>query len=114
MYHPYLFARRAELLALRDLTASLPISTTISPILEPVKGDSRDLQRCVQILGDAGIVASVIVNPIEGDFKTPGSAGPWRESLAERFNSYPNILPAFVCRPASTVQQINNFIECYN
>jgi hypothetical protein len=114
MYHPYLFARRAELLALRDLAASRPISATISPIFEPVKTDPRDLQRCLQILGDAGIVTSVIVNPIEGDFKIPGSIAPWRESLSERFNSYPNILPAFVCRPASTVQQINSFIENYD
>lgn len=113
MSHPYLFARRAELLALRDLAATLPISATISPILEPVKVDSRDLQKCLEILGDSGIGASVIVNPNEGDFKVPALITPWRESLAERFNSYPNILPAFVCRPGSTVQQIDKFIEAY-
>lgn len=113
MYHPHLFARRAELLALRDLTGTLKVSTTISPILEAVNEDSRDLLRCMQVIGEAGLVASVIVNPVEGDFKSGYSIEAWRQSLDERFEAFPKMLPAYVCRPKSTAQQIDNFLAAY-
>jgi hypothetical protein len=113
MYHPHLFARRAELLALRDLAPTLEISTTISPILEAVKEDSRDLLRCMQVMGEAGMVASVIVNPVDGDFKSGDAVEAWRQSLNERFQLFPSMLPAYVCRPKSTAQQIDAFLAAY-
>ena len=113
MYHPYLFARRAELLALRDLAANLPISQTISPVLESVKADSADLRRALRILAEASATATVIVNPTEGEFKKPGNLQTWRESLTPSFSDYPSILPGYVCRPGTKMQQISAFLGAY-
>jgi len=113
MYHPHLFARRAEMLALRDIAAMLPVSTTISPILEPVKSDSNDLLRCLETLGNAGITCTVITNPLEGDFRIAAMREPWRATLADRFNQFPNILPGFVCRATTTPATIQGFLDAY-
>ena len=113
MYHPHLFARRAELLALRDLAMTLPVSATISPILEPVKSDPRDLKRAMQVLGDAGLCTSVIVNPIEGDFKVASELEPWKQSVSEGFSEYASMIPALVCRPSTTATQIAAFLASY-
>ena len=114
MYHPHLFARRAELLAIRDVAETIAAAEkTISPIFEAVKADSSDLNRALTVLGKCKLSASVILNPIAGDFKNTSLIDPWRKSLTAVFSEFKNILPAFVCRPTSTAQQMNNFIGAY-
>ncbi len=114
MYHPHLFARRAELLALRDLSEHLQMSESISPILEGAKADPRDLVKCLEVLGNAGVTATVILNPVVGDFKNHLLLEPWRQALAERFSKYPKLLPGYVCRPSSTMAQVGAFLNAYH
>lgn len=113
MYHPYLFSRRAELLALRDLSGALPLADTVSPILESVNSDPADLLRCMQVLGEAHVRTSVIMNPIDGDFKIATNRQPWRHALGVRFAEFPTLLPAFICRPTNTPQDVDHFLDAY-
>ncbi len=118
MYFPYLYARRAELLALRDISEELDVRDTVIPILEPVKADSKDLIRCLEVLGEASIRTLVITNPKQGDFKAKTTrpatlVPPWRSSLSESFSEYPSNIPAFVCRAETRFVEITSFLARY-
>jgi hypothetical protein len=114
MYFPHLFARRAELLALRDICAELQIAGIIAPVLEAVKADSTDLSRCLDVLGSANVRVCVIVNPNGGDFKdNPETVAPWRLSLASKFDEHESLLPSFVCRSTTQAASIEQFLNNY-
>ncbi len=113
MYFPHLFARRAELLALRDVCEELPIASTTVPILEAVKSDSADLLRCLEVLGESQIQVCVIVNPNTGDFADSSLIGAWRATLAVRFTEYPSLMPSFVCRSNTASAAVTQFLGDY-
>lgn len=69
MYFPYVYGRRHELLALRSANSKYLTPELVVPIIEPVKSNSGDLIRCLDILGKENKAAIVIANPTQGDFK---------------------------------------------
>ncbi len=75
MYFPYLYGRRAELLALRDVAPHLTRWKT-TPVIEPANLDPGDLVRCLQGLDAEGASCCLIVNPSQGQF-TAGGLAPW-------------------------------------
>lgn len=112
MYFPHLFARRSELLALRDVCAEFSIARTIVPILEPLKAKSDDLRRCLAVLGEAQVRTLVVTNPYLGDFLETGPAT-WRATLTQDFDKYPSLLPTFLCRGESRITEITTFLNRY-
>ena len=112
MYFPYLFARRSELLALRDVSAEFSLADTVVPVLEPVKSNPTDLKRCLQTLGVNGVQAIAILNPQQGDFREV-DLGDFQAAIEEEFNEYPSLLPGFVCRQGVGMRQINSFLRRY-
>ncbi|MDA0573256.1 MULTISPECIES: sce7725 family protein [Burkholderia] len=112
MYFPYLYARRSELLALRDAVEDLPIQATVVPILEPVKANSGDLIRCLRVLAASEVQTIVITNPYQGDFRN-GGVDAWRASLQDQFARQASLLPGFICRQHSTAREVERFLAQY-
>lgn len=93
MYFPYLYGRRAELLALRDVTADLAAWKTV-PVIEPTNTNPGDLVRCLTNLEDNGAACFLVVNPSQGEFKA-GAVVDWSSALA-RFVGNPAVVrPTF-------------------
>jgi hypothetical protein len=112
MYFPYLYGRRFELLALRDLVGELPLAGTAAPILEPVKNNPNELKRCLQVLGAQQVQTVVIMNPRHGDFRD-GDSAQIRAALVEDFAQHPSLLPGFICDQRSGMREITNFLARY-
>jgi hypothetical protein len=112
MYFPYLFGRGSELRALRDVSDELPISTTVVPIIEPVKENTGDLMRCLSQLGSDGVRTVVVMNPREGDFREIDPRG-LRADLAELFAEYACLLPGFLCGPRNRMRDVTAFWNNY-
>jgi hypothetical protein len=112
MYFPYLFGRGSELRALRDVSDELPLSTTVVPIIEPVKENTGDLKRCLNQLGTDGVKTVVVMNPREGDFSEIDLGG-FRSDLAELFAKYVCLLPGFLCGPRNRMREVNAFLNRY-
>lgn len=112
MYFPYLFARRFELLALRELADDLPIATTVVPIIEPISRTLGDLKRCLKALGSAGIRAIVVINPHQGEFKE-GPSSDLRAGIAEEFGQYASIVPGLLCNQETNPRAVAQFLEDY-
>jgi hypothetical protein len=110
MYFPYLFARRAELLALRDLS---PFSSRLAPILEPVVLNPADLARALtQITAGSGSTY-VIVNPYVGEFAGSARlAATWRGAVSAQL-AEPLVRPTFVVSSGSSATDVSNFVASY-
>lgn len=74
MYFPYLRGKQYELLALKERAALLGSSSTIVPIIEPVKEPDGGLDRCLDALRDAAVEVVVVANPQVGSLSGPGIA----------------------------------------
>jgi hypothetical protein len=112
MYFPYLFGRGSELLALRDVSDELPLSTTVVPILEPVKENTGDLKRCLNKLGSDGVRTVVVMNPREGDFRGI-DLRKFRADLADLFAKYECLLPGFLFGPRNHMREVSAFCSQY-
>jgi hypothetical protein len=109
MYFPYLYARKFELLSLRDATEEFQLSNTVVPVLEPVKAASGDLVRCMRILGERDAQMVIITNPHQGDFRN-SVPDLWRTAIDPLFAQHANLLPGFLCRQTTTAAQIRTFL----
>ena len=69
MYLPFLRGKQFELLALRELTALTIIGTKISPIIEPVKKDTKSVETAIKALSIFGVNVLLVVNPEQGELK---------------------------------------------
>ncbi len=113
MYFPHLFARRAELLALRDVCEDLPIAGSVVPILEPILSNSSDLRTCMTALGTAEVEVAIITNPHLEDFQVASHVSPWRVTLDPVFVAHPSLLPSFVCRAGVSLASVQAFLALY-
>lgn len=106
MYHPYFFARRSELMALRDTIA---VSSKIRPILEPVSSNPADLKRAVNLVAPAGAGVYLVENPSAGDFRAGSSVvTPWLADLAGEF-ALPGVRPTYLVTATTTATDVANF-----
>lgn len=96
VYYPYLYARKEELLALRQTAADLTAWGVI-PVLEPASVDPADLTRCLQILRNHGARCYLIINPSVHGFPNPAPS--WYSAVQ------PFLAPA---GPAYPVLQISS------
>ncbi|MFN4084926.1 MAG: sce7725 family protein [Spirosomataceae bacterium] len=91
MYLPYLRARQFELLALRELLNSQKLHTEITPILEPIKTSSNNLELAFSAFQANDRNAFLIVNPTVGEAK--GNSSIFLEYLQKK-DGY-TFIPAF-------------------
>lgn len=110
MYFPYLYGRREELLALRDLAEELSRWNCVIPVIEPVKPDPDDLCRCIQQMGDAGASVHLVVNPSHGDFESTDVLSRWKSRVDDILSSNSHVVPTYqISRPAD-VNNVDNFL----
>ena len=111
MYFPYLYARRFELLALRGLIKEEgDLSKTVVPVLEPIARKTDDLKRCLATLGAAKIRSVVVMNPMQGEFKSHLGSD-LRKNLSDDFEQYPSLLPGLICRSDVRASAVDEFLE---
>jgi hypothetical protein len=68
MYFPYLRCKQFELLALREISPIINTTTTISPVLEPVKKSTSSLEKALESLIFYNVNFNIIINPMYGEF----------------------------------------------
>jgi hypothetical protein len=110
MYFPYLYARKFELLALRELVHDKIVTDTVVPVLEPIARKVDDLRRAISAIAEARVRAIVVMNPRQGEFKT-GSTGDLQVNLAEDFRSHRLILPGLICHSNVRWGTVAQFLE---
>ena len=110
MYFPYLFGRRFELLALREISTEPGAKKNMVPIIEPVKKDPSDLLRCMEILGTTGMPAVVIANPHQGEF---GGAvhQSWSSEIDAMVAKHANLIPGYRCSQTVSLAEAQSFVR---
>ncbi|MFI2842332.1 sce7725 family protein [Mycolicibacterium sp. PDY-3] len=93
MYFPYLYGRKNELLALRDVSADIQ-KLNITPVIEPAMAQPNGLVTCVQRLQDVGSSLDLIFNPSQGQFGA-GIPGTWRQPIDELIAAADVVKPTF-------------------
>ncbi len=112
MYFPYLRGKQFELLALREL-GRLPLSAEkISPIVEPLKKETKGLETLVKALHINNVPLQLIVNPEHGDLKTIS------EPIFNVINSlhsqgYRNVVPAYIINKEKDFRLLKSSIVQY-
>lgn len=71
MYLPYLRGKQFELLALRTFAKTHPGCVNITPIIEPVKQNTKALEQAFNVMFENRQQFAVILNPYDGDFRHP-------------------------------------------
>lgn len=95
MYFPYLRGKQFELLALRELVRLPLASEKISPIIEPLKKDTKGLETLAKALAVKDIKIQLIINPEYGDLKN-GSEPLFAVINSLHTQGFTNIIPAYI------------------
>lgn len=112
MYFPYLRGKQFELLALREL-GRLPLSADkISPIVEPLKKETRGLETLVKALYINNIALQLIVNPEHGDLKAI-SDPIFNVINSLRSQGYKNVIPAYIINKEKDFRLLKSSIVQY-
>lgn len=112
MYFPYLYGKQYELLALRDFSSTHCFDGTVTPIIEPVRHNPRDLFAALDALIKGGFSPLVIVNPSKSNFKA-GDKG-WYNKLMGNSLANANWIPTFLVENTHSSQEILNFINYFS
>ena len=109
MYFPYLRGKQFELLALRGL-AALPIDgSKISPIIGPLKFDTKSIITMVKSI-PADVQVQLIVNPEHGEIKLGD------KTIAELIVTlnrvgHKNVVPTFIISKNSDLPLLKSFLK---
>lgn len=112
MYFPYLRGKQFELLALRELT-SLPLDgSKVSPIIEPLKTDTKSVVTMIRQMPKT-VQLQIIINPEHGDLKSDSNA------IAEliqnlHLSNYINVIPSFIISNNNDLPRLNALFERYS
>lgn len=113
MYSPYLFARRFELLALRDMLENEPPANlkNFLPVLEPVKASTTDLLRCMSAYSKKQAALVVITNPAKHEFSSkPAARKALRDCCNPLFEKSSVLIPGYLVRANMTITRLRNFL----
>lgn len=115
MYHPYLYGRRSELLALRDVASFMVPDGRVIPVIEPVKEDASSLTITMKkSLEPIRQHVYLIENPVLGDFaKDHRARRRWYEKVEPLFDSS-FVYPTFLCSKTATLEELRDFISRFN
>jgi len=97
MYFPYFRGRQYELLALKDLASNHLISTSVVPVIEPVKLIPA-LNNALLAFQAVALPVGLILNPNVGDLTDEPKT---ISQLLTKFASNPNIIPSILLNESS-------------
>lgn len=104
MYFPFLYGRRAELLAIRAMLNDPRDRTALCPIIEPVKSDIGDLRRYLESCEKKNQPTLVVINPTQGELA--GGRRAWLQDAATVLAACPSAVPAYQTSNQTTLAQI--------
>ncbi|MCE4058724.1 sce7725 family protein [Pandoraea sputorum] len=112
MYHPYLFARRGELLAFRDTADVLAADGAIIPVFEPVSSNMDSLRIALKVAEKQKQPMYLVLNPALGDFKgdEQARADGWRAEAEVLTAKNPFVRPTYLANPSATSAQLKRFV----
>ncbi|APG50531.1 sce7725 family protein [Providencia stuartii] len=108
MYSPYLFARAAELLSLREIVDESVNINGLLPILEPVNANTDSLIKCLNAWNGDVVV---IVNPYQNDYSSPSNTTKLNQDLQPIISSKSNIIIGLLVRSGTTVPYLSQKIH---
>jgi hypothetical protein len=112
MYFPYLYGRRFELLALREVLDEINIESLV-PIIEPVCEDLADIKRCLSQYGDNDSPCIVVINPDKYQLATAKAVAAFQRGVNPLFKEHSSLVPALHCSPNTSIAQVQNFQKFY-
>lgn len=113
MYFPYLYARQAELLALRGILSDHRPANLLLPVLEPVLLKAKPLLDCLDEFNSKARAISVVVNPDKHELKKPIDLATWQATVLPGLAKLPHVLPAYKCSSVTTMGQIAAFMASF-
>lgn len=109
MYYPILRGKQYEFLALRDIIEKLHTSQIITPVIEPVKSDTKGLFNCLKELEAKEVSSIVIINPAKGELIGDDDA---TESLIKGISDeFSYVKFGIIIRSTSTLAKINYYLK---
>lgn len=115
MYYPYLYARRGEVLAFRDVMNQLKTDATVIPVLEPVSSNISSLRLALDAAQKAQQPAYLVTNPFLGKFKDVDDATKgWMVGAMSIIKSNPFIRPTFIAGPKETLAHLRAFVKAWS
>jgi hypothetical protein len=112
MYFPYLYGRRFELLALREILDQVDVKSLV-PIVEPVVADPGDILRCLREYGKQAAPLIIIVNPDKHQLSDKKAGAAFRKNIHELFSEYPSLIPGLRCSADVEMPKVDNFRKIY-
>jgi hypothetical protein len=112
MYFPYLYGRRFDLLALREVLGEIDIGSLV-PIIEPVCEDLADIKRCLSLYGNNDAPCIVVINPDKYQLATAKAAAAFRRGVKPLFEEYSSLVPGLYCSPNASIAQVQSFQKIY-
>lgn len=113
MYHCFLRAKQYELLAIKDSISKIK-EADITPIIEPVKKNPRDLLSCVKCVKENQTNFVLIVNPSVTGGELTNNSYDTDRLIETVLAEYPNIDLGFIVNQYTTTQQIENALNNYS
>lgn len=112
MYHPYLFARRGELLAFRDTADVLSADGTVIPVFEPVSSNIASLRLALKMAEEEQQPMYLVLNPALGDFEDDEKrrAEEWLEEAEALTEANPYVRPTYLSDPRATGGRLKRFL----
>lgn len=114
MYYPYLYARRGEVLAFRDVMSQLKADNTVVPVLEPVSSDISSLRLALEAAKKAAQPAYLVLNPALGKFKeVTAETKAWMADALSIAQSNPFVRPAILIGPNETLAHLRTYVKAW-
>ncbi|AMV48508.1 sce7725 family protein [Paraburkholderia caribensis] len=114
MYYPYLFARRGELLAFRDIVKQLHSDASVIPVFEPVSSNIDSLRLALKAADKESQPAYVILNPLLGKFAEDNAdTQEWRDEAENLVRSFAVVRPTYLAGPDSTTSGFRKFVKTW-
>lgn len=113
MYFPFLYAKKHELLALRNLLGGTRSLSKLVPILEPVNTNGSEIIRCVDAYGEAKSPLAVLINATKHQLKKPENRAILMKGLDPLFKKHPTLIPTFRCHSDNNHSEVEAFLKAY-
>ena len=113
MYFPYLYGRRSEFLALREMLDDHRPLDALLPVIEPVKRNVADLARCVTAYARAHRRIAVVLNPGRGELAPAAELSAWQTEFLPSVHSTGVVVPTIRCGPGIARPYIDYFLDAF-
>lgn len=111
MYYPYVYGRQYDLIALDQVADKIARKRVVTPIIEPVVINPRDVTKTLKGLLKQNISTVLVLNPSLGNFKTGSNIDMkiWDTEVA-KYHSEPNFIPALKISANTQPAEVSSFL----